>query len=260
MAHLADDAIVDWKLGVRKINTYKLGAFGTAILLAMASSTSAAVLDFESFGAGLIIDDEYAPDVLVSATNFGNGPDLAIIFDTTDPDPAGGDFDLVGPFNSNNAGLADEYSPGNVLIIQERNNCDPVSCAIPDDEGARPGGEFEFLFSSDIILETIDFFDIEDEEDNGSPDSQIHLFDADDDEIQAGMWFVPATGGDNLWNQLDFESVSGVRRIVIEMGGSGAIDNLTYQIVPLPATLWLFGSALGLLGWARSRSLRSVTD
>lgn len=222
----------------------------------MAGSTSAAVLDFEGFTAGRIIDGEYAPDVSISAINLSHGPDVAVIFDTTDLNPAGGDFDLVGPFDSNNPILEDNFNSGNVLIIQERNDCNFTTgfCATPDDEGSRPGGEFEFLFSTDIILETIDFFDIELEEDNGNPNSEIHLYDSDGDEIHMGVFFVPNTGGDNLWNQLHFDSVSGVRRIVIELNGSGAIDNLTYQVVPLPAAAWLFGSAFGLLVWVRLRA------
>ncbi|TDJ47924.1 MAG: thrombospondin type 3 repeat:Cna B-type [Gammaproteobacteria bacterium] len=221
----------------------------------MAGSASAAVIDFENFDPGRIIDDEYAPDVFISAINLSSGPDVALIFDTTDLNPASEDFDLVGPFDSDNASLSDNFSPGNVLIIQERNDCnfDSGFCATPDDEGSRPAGEFTFLFSSDIILETIDFFDIELIEDNGNPDSEIHLFDSNGDELLAGMFFVPSTGGNNKWNQLDFDSVRGVRKIVIELGGSGAIDNLHYQVVPVPAAAWLFGSAIGLLGWMRNR-------
>lgn len=30
--------------------------------------------------------------------------------------------------------------------------------------------------------------------------------------------------------------------------------NFKYQVVPVPAAVWLFGSALGLLGWARRRT------
>ena len=29
---------------------------------------------------------------------------------------------------------------------------------------------------------------------------------------------------------------------------------MTFQVVPVPAAVWLFGSALGLLGWVRRRS------
>jgi hypothetical protein len=232
-------------------------------MFAMAGSTNAAslsILDFEGFGSGQIIDDEYSPVVSISAVNLGSGPDVAIIFDTTDLHPAGEDLDLVGPFDSNNPGLPDNYEPGNVLIIQERNDCNFVTgfCATPDDEGSRPGGEFEFLFSTAITLETIDFFDVELIENDSNPNSEIHLYNSDNIEIQMGMFFVPSTGGDNLWNQLDFGSISDVKRIVIEINGSGAIDNLTYQVVPLPASAWLFGSAIGFLSWVRRRSQRTL--
>jgi len=222
----------------------------------MAHSASAAILDFEGFDPGRIIDSEYAPDVTIGAINLSSGPDVALIFDTTDQDPAGEDFDLVGPFDTINQGLSNDFNPGNVLIIQERNDCnfDTGFCTTPDDEGSRPAGEFDFLFNTDIVLETIDFFDIELEENNRNPDSEIYLYDAQGGEIMAGMFYVPSTGGDNRWNQLNFESVSGVRRIVIEMNGSGAIDNLAYQVVPVPAAAWLFGSALGWLGWLRYRA------
>ena len=226
----------------------------------MAGSTSAAVLDFEGskldpFMAGQIIDEEYAPVVSISAINLSDGPDVAVIFDSTDLNPAGGDYDLVGPFLSNNSSL-EKIDPGNILIIQERNDCDFRAgfCETPDDEGGRPGGQIEFLFSMDVILESVDFFDIELIENDGNPDSEIHLYDSAGDEIMAGMFFVPSTGGDNLWNQLDFNAVSGVRKLVIELNGSGAIDNLSFTVVPIPAAAWMFGSALCLLGWMRLRA------
>ncbi|MFQ5634564.1 MAG: thrombospondin type 3 repeat:Cna B-type [Gammaproteobacteria bacterium] len=183
-----------------------------------------------------------------------------MIFDTTDQNPAGEDFDLVGPFGSVDQGLSQNFEPGNVLIVQERNDCDFIagSCAVPDDEGSRPGGEFEFSFSTDIVLQSLDFFDIEAAENSQNSNSEIHLYDGGGAEIQAGLWFVPVTGGDNTWNRLNFDSVGGVRRIVIELNGSGAIDNLAYQVVPAPAAVWLLGSALALLGCWRVRSSEPV--
>jgi hypothetical protein len=32
-----------------------------------------------------------------------------------------------------------------------------------------------------------------------------------------------------------------------------AVDNINLQAVPIPATVWLFGSGLGLLGWIRRK-------
>jgi hypothetical protein len=62
-----------------------------------------------------------------------------------------------------------------------------------------------------------------------------------------------------MWGQLDFGAIEGVRRFVIEMAGSGAIDNVKYSTkispVPLPASAWLFGSAIGFLGWMRRRGM-----
>lgn len=39
----------------------------------------------------------------------------------------------------------------------------------------------------------------------------------------------------------------------IPLGTLGAAE-MTFQVVPVPAAVWLFGSALGLLGWARRKT------
>ncbi len=241
---------------LRPVHHYVLACLAFSLASVANATTLNTVLDFEGFAAGQIIDDEYAasppPGSNVAAVNLSGGPDVAIIFDTGAP--TGGDLDLAAPFTSANPNFPDPYDPGNVLIIQETNNCDLNTgfCEIPDDEGSSPAGEIEFVFASPITLLSIDFFDIEFNEDNDDPDSEIRLFDENDDEILAGLFFVPNTGGDNMWDQLNFGAVSGVKRLVIELNGSGAIDNVTY--VPVPPAVWLFGSALGLLGWIRRRT------
>lgn len=35
--------------------------------------------------------------------------------------------------------------------------------------------------------------------------------------------------------------------------GIGGGEAMVFTVVPVPAAVWLFGSALGLLGWARRR-------
>ena len=73
-----------------------------------------------------------------------------------------------------------------------------------------------------------------------------------------GSFAVPNTGGDNPWDQVVFD-VSGVSRIEIYMGGSGAIDNITFSVIPVPAAVWLFASSLGLLCWVRGRAAHTAT-
>jgi hypothetical protein len=184
--------------------------------------------------------------------NLGGGPDLAVIFDTENP--TGGDDDLGGPFDSNNPNLADNYRPGNVLILQERFNCDTGICLVPDDEGSRQAGTFFFEFDTAVTLNSIDFFDIETEEDGSTPFNSIRLFDSNDTELMPGFFYTPDTGGDNTWSQLIF-NVSDVKRFELNMGGSGAIDNITYMsAIPVPAAIWLFTSGLlGFIGIARRR-------
>ena len=49
-------------------------------------------------------------------------------------------------------------------------------------------------------------------------------------------------------------TVSGSTLTVSNITPNGG-QTFTYTIVPVPAAAWLFGSALGLLGWVRRRSM-----
>ena len=222
-------------------------SLASALLLAASAllagpAAAATVLDFEGFDAGTIIDDEYA-GVLISAENFNNDLDVAVLFDSNNV--TGGDFDLGAPFFRGE----EINNPGNILIIQENGPCSTESCVEPDDEGARAAGKFFIEFAQPVELLSIDFFDIEEPESMGT----IRLF-GESGELP-DMFAVPNTGGDNTWDSVLF-NVSGVTGIEIYMGGSGAIDNITYEAaapVPLPAAAWLFGSTLGLAASLRRR-------
>jgi len=77
---------------------------------------------------------------------------------------------------------------------------------------------------------------------------------------------VVAFGGPRTISEYDFGTItliSGSNTLApgtifsigngIGVGNPGG-DALTFQVVPVPAAVWLFGSALGLLGWARRKS------
>jgi hypothetical protein len=226
--------------------------------LIVPAEAAGVVLDFEGFDSGQIIDTEYNGVVISALNNHPDGSDAAVVFNSEDPTGID-DFDLGGPFSSINPKLG-MLSPGNVLVIQKRNDCDFDAgfCAVADDEGrklnGKPVGVFTFAFDAPVTLESVDFFDIESNEDDDSPDSEIHLVDADGIEIRPGEFFVPFTGGDNTWNQLVF-GVPGVKTLMIELKGSGAIDDIVYATaapIPLPGTAVLFLSGLlGIFGLRR---------
>lgn len=216
----------------------------------------AGVIDFDDLAAGIIVDSEYSPVMTVTVDNRGGGPDVAVVFDTLHP--SGGDLDLGGPFNSNNPELSDDYTANKVLIIHETHNCNALTCDDPDDEGSRPAGRFFFDFSTSITLESIDFFDVETDENGRRPENAIRLFDEAGSELMPGSFYTPDTGGDNMWDRLVF-NVAGVRRIELGMGGSGAIDNIAYSVIPIPSAIWLFASGLiGLAVLSRSKGSDSI--
>ena len=238
------------------------------LLLSLLLATPAAravILDFEDFGTtdfqhGTVVNSQYS-GVTISAVNLGAGgtnpdgtliPNLAVVFDsrlnpTRDPD-------LQDPFSGP---LDSAFRPGNILIIQENDfGCfDDGICNRPDDEGTRPSGALIFEFDDPVELTSLDFFDIENfpnnDEDSGL--TQIRFLDQFDNELFTSV-DIPGTGGDRTWDRLFFTGISGIRKLEVNLYGSGAIDRLDYSVVPLPASAWLFGSALlGFIGYSRRR-------
>jgi hypothetical protein len=234
-----------------------------ASLLLVVPTIQAAMLDFEGFANGQIMDVEYQPLVTISAFNNDSGqsgvPNYAVIFDTGTPTH---DPDLASPFYSSQSDLDNKinpYDPGNVLIIQENDvGCGDGVCDNPDDEGSRPAGYISFDFHQTIELLSIDFFDIESPENGTSPNNRIDIWDGNDVFVGT-IGHTPNTGGDRLWQQLLLDStvhpeLLNVGRVDVYFGGSGALDNLTYNVVPVPAAIWLFGTALiGLVGFGKRR-------
>src|SRR5690606_11957022 len=177
--------------------------------------------------------------------------------------PTGGDGDLKAPFSSPHDPNVGMISPGHVLIIHEhKSECKitPGKCKDPDDEGSQPAGKFVIEFSELVYLDSIDFFDIEGAEDGETSKNEIKLYNGAS-EILPDTYWTPETGGDNTWAQVDFAGV-GIDKIVIEMKGSGAIDNikghLMTQQVPEPASAGLF--AIGMVAFGALRRRRKLAE
>ena len=265
------------------MKTMKKSLIGLGFLMIISGTALAGtqdfVIDFEGIGGhGTVVDDEYANlfgagvGVDISATNNAKSFDYAVAFDSTTPANLTTDDDLLSPFTFSHAqdmdgnilsgyqsgDQNDGVNPGNILIIQENDaGCSDGVCDDPDDEGIRYGtdnatGYFTFDFDIPIFLKSIDFFDIETEEDGRFPRDQITLTTVGGNVIS----YAPDTGGDNRFAQVAF-NVAGVTSMQINLGGSGAIDNIRgSREVPVPFTLALI--MLGLAGLVGNRKLQKA--
>lgn len=243
-----------------------------------ASTTTVTFDSSSSFVHGFVISNTTSvPGVQVPGTplsvsvdNFGGTPDLAVLYDTQfgGDSSTGEDPDLEGPglsgWSGGNVDLLNTIL-GNVLIIQERrrfrpSDPDPGDVITPsDDEGRRPAGAFTFTF--DLPVESFGFtlVDIENAESNGGFFAAFYLGSTPvgtvtfGDLVDSGSAFYdPSIAfGDNTVNVVepflasDF-GVAAFDQVVIGLGGSGGVDNVSFVLTPSPAAAGI--GVLGLLG------------
>lgn len=189
---------------------------------------------------GTIIDDQYSSQgVIIRAANTGGGPDLAVAYDTTpraENNVSNRDSDLTG-----------DWGYGNALILQENGQCSSLTCYLPDDEGSRPSGSIFLEFDTVINGFSFDFIDFEQPEVTGA---EVRYLDENSNEV-GSISFSDLSGaifGDNSFNSSGYIQLNGlgVRTLDFNLGGSGALDNISVSTVPLPASFSIF--ALGLVG------------
>lgn len=225
------------------------------------------LVDFQGLDHGEILDGSMSlgPDGVIQSittNNKGVGPDLAIIFDTTQRNTA--DEDLEGP-NGFGGGswaggnLAPDTHLGNILIISENYEDADNDGRIddPDDEGDKPAGTIHIIFNQVFTDMGFDLVDIEDNfaETMGSVE---FLYDgvsvgevefAELASLQDDIHF-----GDNHANRVDTMDglqVDAFKEVIIKFGGSGGITNLVLTPIPEPSTALLL--SMGLVGLAISR-------
>ncbi|MEX0645484.1 MAG: hypothetical protein WD076_09245 [Parvularculaceae bacterium] len=224
------------------------GAAG-AIAFAGAAHAAIIVIDFDSVAAGTVITNQYA-GVTISGAN----PPIneAVTFDSDNP--TGGDPDLGQPLAKVGGDNFGSGPANNVLILSEDGDLGD-----PDDDGV--GGVFTFDFDDVIDFLGFDAIDITDQGAN----LLVRLYAADDSTLIFSFNFATSIGavvGDNQYWSL-FGSIFGMNGVAdvglaeIEITGSGAIDNLTYDPIPAPAALPLLLTGLAGLGFAARRAKRS---
>lgn len=227
-------------------------------ILALAGSAQADIIDFSGFEHGRIISNQYAHmGVTITADNFSRSFDLAAIFDS-DRSSDSRDPDLLYPWDRGN--LVGTRL-GNMLILAENNT--GASDGIldrPDDEANRPAGTFTFDFAQRITYFGMDIIDVEGTvQENGfmafyRDGNLITQIGFADFQNASSPHFDPTVVfGDNSANRLtpvfasEYEA-GGFDRVVVRLGGSGAIDNI---VIPGPGAASLLAAAS--LGLARRR-------
>jgi hypothetical protein len=63
--------------------------------------------------------------------------------------------------------------------------------------------------------------------------------------INIGLGTFPSGAGNDVWTD------SSSQEVIIESFSGAQINS---AVIPVPAAVWLFGSALGILGWVRRRA------
>lgn len=231
-------------------------------LLTPASAHADIDIDFESLLHGEIVDTQIR-GVTVSAVNPNRDHDLAIIFDSGERNTE--DRDLEGP-GWDYGNIAPRTDLGRMLIISENDRLnDRGLIARPDDEGRRPAGSLILDLAVNGLSLGFDLIDIEDPESRGGS-VELWLDRALVGSVQFADFINDASDfydptiefGDHSANRISpisFSVATGdtadFNRVVFNMGGSGAIDNIVMTQVPAPASFVLL--AMGGVMCSRRR-------
>lgn len=244
----------------------KLHHMSVATLLAAGSTTALMAggpmfdIGFDSLSNGEIVTNQIS-GVTISAMNPNRPFDLAITFDTLLNGTADGD--LEGPSWAAGNLAAAGVELGNILILAE-NDIDMDGDGLidsPDDEGSRPAGTIFIDLDEPAQTFGFDLIDIEADMDEGAGHVEFYMngglissIDFSEFANAASVYYDPTVEyGNNSANRISpinpgalFDEVRFV------MGGSGGIDNLTFEI-PAPGALALLGVA-ALVGRRRRRA------
>lgn len=222
-------------------------------MIAGPASAVPLVLDFENvFVHGDIVTSYKG--VMITTENFDNRaghPDIAVVFDSVNGAPTS-DTDLLQGAGWWAGNIPSNEVLGNLLIVQENNNCTATLCSDPDDQ-AGPGGQITFDYSDLGSFDSFSFDLIDYQPSTGESGSVQFLLDG---QLVGAAFsfdsFLGVTYGDNSANRIDFSTIAAFDgivfdEVVIALRGSSAIDNLVTSPVPIPEPNTMALGGLGLV-------------
>jgi hypothetical protein len=245
----------------------------------LAASSNAALIDFNNYPNGKVINNQYfaSDGVSISATNFTPGhPSLSILFDTNLTGT--NDDDLQQPWTG--GGNAASTNFHKILIIAENkvdNNHDGYIDRPDDEGGSQPAGYFDFKFTKPQQVFGFDLLDCDGSSEIGTGRDYVAFFKNGVELKRVGFGsFVDPTSkyydptvhyANNSANHLKPIDVSelGITNFdeaQVNMGWSTAIDNIVFaedisSIQPEPGSLMLLAGPLLLT--MRRRKVVSTT-
>lgn len=236
---------------IRTRSIFVISLIVVALLVSLQSDASAqsiSVIDFEGMAEGAIVDSVSSGNG-VSGENvsgvvyvYGENPhpwittNAAMIFDGT-CSPGGTPADCSGSDD-------DLYHPdwGNLLIVSE-----DLDSTDPDDSDL-PGTHFAFVYADwgpgSVKVDGFDVQDVEEEED--TEDALAYFYDCDIRDVVNCPWQtaffntadIPETG-DGQWDSVTVD-YTGVVSMLVDLEGSGAIDNVRITTEPTAVELESF--------------------
>lgn len=239
--------------GLRK-TAANLVVAGTVLLAAGAAHAANVVVDFSQFSEGEVLSGNTynfgGVNITVSTSGFkSQATGEALICNTNGGlcTIAANDPDLAGPFKNVNDLSAPAVDFGNALILQEKDGADGSPDNGPDD--VYNGGTITFTF--DRIVDLTRVFILDGGDNNGG--TKLLL----DNVLVAG---VPTGfgGGDSEFDVFDFGENTFAQSLSVQFPGSGAIGQFGFSIVPVPATLPLFLTGLGVFAWFARRQKKAL--
>lgn len=259
-----------WNWTWRAVCLTGMSAGMSALMAGWTGVASGMTLTFDeptTFEHGTVVTDQYA-GVSIIAENDNRAFDYAVVFDssltgTRDEDLQG----ATGEAQVWSGGNLWDTELGNMLVLQENSaGCATGLCSQPDDEGGRPAGSLSFLFDAPVSEVGFDLVDIEG---NSLESGSISLLLTDGEgsekwvEIPFSTFLDESDLGNNTANRIepfqaaqwagDDADLTGIATLKINLGGSGAVDNVRFEPVPEPASALLLGLGLIALGARRQR-------